>query len=150
MWRKLAADNSGVAALELGLLLPLFTLIFLGIFDTARLAERSWRVQTLAQNGAMAIAALPEIPADATTPLPVINVVDLIDLPATASASARIFRGCAHATGIAVAPSPFCPDGLHVAPYVEVSVVMTAPRLVQWPDELLTPIVRGKAVMRAG
>lgn len=150
VWRSFRADTSGVATLELGLLLPLFTLIILGLVDVARLAERAFQVQALAREGAMAVAVSPDIPADTGSPLPVIDVATRIGLPDTATASARIFRGCAHATGIDPVTSPWCPNGWLPAPYVEVSVVSIVPRLVPWPETLLPPLVQGKSVVRAG
>ncbi len=64
---QLAADESGVAAVEFALLLPLLATILLATADLAALASRSFEAQSLAHAAANAIARLPTIPPAPST-----------------------------------------------------------------------------------
>ena len=162
---SLADEESGVAALEFALVLPLLTTLLLGAADVAITAARARQVEAIAASAVHAVRATAEpllaglataLPAPVGTgprgqngrPTPAPPAVEvplsgLVSLPDSTTGSVRLFLGCADAGGIAPAAQTVCPDGAPAVP-------LRAPsgRLVPWPGNLLPADVEARTLIR--
>lgn len=165
--RSLLDEESGVAALEFALVLPLLTALLLGAADIAITAARARQVESVASSAAHAVRATAEtllrglassLPADRGSPgsglpprLPTkvqVPLADFVSLPEHTAGSVTLFLGCAGPGGIAHAPQARCPDGTAAAPFARIEVSAPSGRLVPWPGQVLPADVRARSVIR--
>ncbi|MFN7176250.1 MAG: hypothetical protein ACK4MX_05110 [Thermaurantiacus sp.] len=153
--------------MELALVMPVIAALILATFDAAATARRAFEVQTVAQAAASAVARLHLLPpgiggsgnAGANVPPPnseggggsaqlLPGIDQLVILPQATTGEVRLFWGCG---GLRAEPNQQgCGSGIPFAPYVEVHVRGSVPRLVAWPGMLMPAEVEGRALARLG
>jgi hypothetical protein len=165
--RHRASGERGLAAVELALVMPVIATLILATFDAAATARRAHEVHALAHAAAHAVVRAQLLPPGtdgnegegANIPPPNTSgggageglpalLGDLVTLPPDTAGNVRLFWGCG---GLPPPPNqPACGDGNPFAPYVDVRVTGSVPRLVQWPGMLLPAEVEGRALVRLG
>lgn len=128
--RRLRADESGMAAAEIALVLPVFVLLLVGVYDLGSAIHYSMRVQTAAYAGtSYAIARGYNASGISSAVLNATNAPGI-----TIVAGPTQYCGCPSAGGVSAAGcGTSCPDGSVSGRYVSVTARGTYTTLFDYP-----------------
>lgn len=136
---RLGRDQSGVAALEFALILPVLLVLLAGLVDGSRMMLQSMQVKAAAQAGADFArthdqAAAIKQAAETATPLAVTAVVDQ-------------FTGCVSGQTITQTQAATCPLGGVAGAFVNISTEADFTPVLPWPG-VAPPKLRAQAIVR--
>ncbi|WP_164549761.1 TadE/TadG family type IV pilus assembly protein [Altericroceibacterium xinjiangense] len=140
---RLRADRSGVAAVELALLLPFLVLLLAGLIDYSRLIVTGMQVRSAAQAGAD-YALLHGWDQDGITQ----SVMSATTLEVTANPAPQRLQGCVSGTSIIPTTEPTCPSGAQPGEYVTASATAPFSPLMPWPGLTLSSSLSADAMAR--
>jgi Flp pilus assembly protein TadG len=155
MLRRHLPRDKGQAFVELALVLPVFTLMLVGIAEVGRLAYASIEVNNAARAGA-AYAAQDNTTAADTTNIQLAATQDAPDLTSL-SATPSYSCTCESNTGTMTAPgactgistaSGSCPSPSRIVVYVQVNTTAPVATLFHFPGIASSVTLRGQAIMR--
>jgi Flp pilus assembly protein TadG len=152
--RKLLVDRRGTALLEMALLIPIFSLLVLGIIEIGRYAELSIEVSNAARAGVQYGAQSVVTAADSTgiTNAAKQDAANLSGLQVNNSqgnASGFVLCGCSSSgTPGATCPATGCSSSDYQVVYVEVDTQGQFDSLFHYPGIPSPIIINGRAQMR--
>lgn len=147
--------NMGQAFVELALVLPVFTLLLVGIVEVGRLAYASIEVNNAARAGVAYAAQTETTAADATN----IRLAATQDAPNITSLSATTSYSCSCESSTGTVTSfascvntvtnlTACPSPSRIVVFVQVNTTAPVATLFHFPGIASTVTLRGQAIMR--
>lgn len=141
-WRR---NESGSAALELGLAAPFLILFAIGIGELGFGAYESMQVQQAAEAGAVYVSKYGLNPTGVATAVTTSSGTAGI----TASPAPAQFCGCPASGGVTTVDcTATCPDGTGPGQYARISARMTHHSLLLHSGISIPATIRGEAVVR--
>ena len=140
---RLWGDRSGLAAVELALVLPFLILTLAGLVDYSRLILTEMQVRSAAQAGAD--YALQHGWNEAGV---LHSVTGASSLAINADPAPRVLKGCVSGTNIAETSESTCPSGAAAGEYVMASAWAPFETLMPWPGLALPDTVSASAMTR--
>lgn len=143
MTPRLSSDESGAAAVEFALLLPLFMVLVAGLFDGARLIGVTMQVHAAAAAGAAYAQAKGWDAAGVASAVQQSTPVNASAAPAPVLAA-----GCVVAGAIQPPTNGACPNGVQLGQFLTVSAQAPFSPIMPWPSIVWPTQVTAHAVVR--
>ena len=140
---RLKSDESGLAAVELALVLPFLVLLLAGLVDVSRMVSRNMEVQSAAQAGVDHALRHgwnePEVRE---------AIVGATATPVAADPAPRLIKGCVSGSTVVETNAPTCATGEPAGDYVAVSASAAFEPLLPWPGIALNRSLSASIVSR--
>lgn len=140
---RLQADESGLAAVELALVLPFLLLMLAGLIDASRLISENMQVQSAAQAGADHALRHGWSEPDVRQ-----AIVGAASIGVAADPAPRLMKACVSGTEIVETAAAICPTGEPPGDYVVASARAAFEPLFPWPGILLPQTLSTSIVAR--
>ena len=140
---RLKSDESGLAAVELALVLPFLVLLLAGLVDVSRMVSRNMEVQSAAQAGVD--HALRHGWSDSGVRQAIVGATAI---PVTADPAPRLIKGCVSGSTIVETTSATCAAGEPAGDYVAVSARAEFEPLLPWPGIAVNDTLSASIVSR--